>query len=124
MKDIKQYFTNGKNIIDKETDSSNIVEQEEREQEDTGKRKRVKIQISRNGSTNRTCDILESENDLIDKTPSPFNGEPNNGHKILQDGTPRSGLTQSAVRQNVDKVSIVLILLRIIIVHQFIKISS
>lgn len=107
MKGIKQYFTNGRNIV-KETDSNNIVEQEEQEQEETGKRKRVKIWISRNDSANRMCDILESKNDLIDKTPSPFNGEQNNGNKILQDGTPRSGLAESAVKQNVDKVSVLL----------------
>lgn len=108
MRDIKQYFANGRNV-DKKTDSSSDVEQEECEREEivTGKRKRVKIRISRSSSASRMCDIIESKSDLIDKTPSPFNGEIN-GHKTLQDGTPKSGLTESGVKQCLKKVSILL----------------
>lgn len=116
MKDIKQYFANGRNIVDKKavTDSSNDVEQEEREECErevtiaTGKRKRVKIRISRNSSASRMCDIIESKSDLIDKTPSPFNSEINSDRKTLQDGTPKSGSTELDVKRRLKKVSILL----------------
>lgn len=112
MKDIKQYFANDKSIVDKEaaTDSSNVVEQE-REQEETvatGKRRRVKIRITRNGSASRMCDIVENKSDLIDKTPSPFNGEINNGYQTPQDETPKSSFTKSGVKRRLEKVSILL----------------
>lgn len=112
MKDIKQYFANGRNIVDKEaSDPSNIAGQEAREQEETiamGKRKRVKIRISRDGSANRMCDIIESKSDLIDKTLNPFNGEVNNGQRT-QDGTPKSGLAESGVKRRLEKVIEILI---------------
>lgn len=113
MKDIKQYFTNGTNIIDKEAviDSGNVMEQEEQEQEDTivtSKRKRVKIRISRN-SISRTCDIIENKSDLIDKTPSLFNSEINNSQRTLRDGTSKSSLTESGIKQHLKKVSLILI---------------
>lgn len=113
MKDIKQYFTNGTNIIDKEAviDSGNVMEQEEQEQKDTivtSKRKRVKIRISRN-SISRTCDIIENKSDLIDKTPSPFNSEINNDQRTLRNGTPKSSLTESGIKQRLKKVSLILI---------------
>ncbi|KAL6261962.1 hypothetical protein P5V15_007045 [Pogonomyrmex californicus] len=106
MKDIKQYFTNGRKIVDKETaiDPGNIIEQEEQEQEQeiiaTGKRKRVKIRISRSDSRSRMCNVIESKNDLIDKTPSPYNGEVNSGQKKdLRNETPKSGLIDSNIKQ-------------------------
>lgn len=112
MRDIKQYFANGRNIDKKAvTDSSNDVERDDCEREETiatGKRKRVKIRISRNGSASRMCDIIESKSDLIDKTPSPFNSEINSDHKTLQDGTPKSGSTELNVKQRLKKVSILL----------------
>lgn len=112
MKDIKQYFANGGNIVDKEaaTKSDNVAEDEERQQEnvETGKRKRVKIRISRSSSVSRMCDIVDSKSDLIDKTPSPFNGEVNNGHRISQDGTPKSDSTKSGIKRRLQKVLILL----------------
>ncbi|KYQ56478.1 ATPase family AAA domain-containing protein 5 [Trachymyrmex zeteki] len=111
MKDIKQYFANGKNIVDKETDTDLSNVKEDQEQEDiiaTCKRKRVKIRISSNGSSSRMC-IIENKNDLIDKTPSPFNDEINNGQRTLQDGTPKSSLTESGVKRRLKKVFFILI---------------
>lgn len=113
MKDIKQYFANDRSIVDKEaaTKSNNVAEDEERQQEEnieTGKRKRVKIRISRSSSASRMCDIVDSKSDLIDKTPSPFNGEVSNGHKILQDGTPKSDSTKSGIKRRLQKVLILL----------------
>ncbi|XP_070524431.1 enhanced level of genomic instability 1 isoform X2 [Cardiocondyla obscurior] len=84
------------------------MEQEERAQEETAardKRKRVKIRISLDRSRSKTCDIIESQNDLIDKTPSPYNGEVNNSHKTLQDETPKSGLMEPGVKQRLRKHS-------------------
>ncbi|EFN70838.1 ATPase family AAA domain-containing protein 5 [Camponotus floridanus] len=95
MKDIKQYFSNGTKIVDERdaTDLDNAVEQKEEKQWETistGKRKRVKIRISRTSSKERTCDIVDNKNDLIDKTPSPFNGKiKKNGEKIVHDETPK-----------------------------------
>jgi len=76
-------------------DSENDVElQEDEETIAKGKRKRVKIRISRiRDSKERMCDIIENKNDLIDKTPSPFNTKVNNGENTLQDGTPKSHLS-------------------------------
>jgi len=95
MKDIKQYFSNGTRIVDERdaTDLDNAMEQKEEKQWETiatGKRKRVKIRISRTSSKERTCDIVDNKNDLIDKTPSPFNGKiKKNGEKIMHDETPK-----------------------------------
>lgn len=108
MRDIKQYFANGRNIVSEAAADSGNVKQEEQEQEETiatGKRKRVKIRISRNSSASRICDIVESKSDLIDKTPSPFNGKRNNGQRTLQSGTLKSGSTDSGVKQHLKKVS-------------------
>lgn len=101
MKDIKQYFANGNIVGVAATDSDNV----EQEEIATGKRKRVKIRISRNSSASRMCDIIESKSDLIDKTPSPFNGEINNSQKTLQDGTPKSGLMDADIKRRLKKVS-------------------
>ncbi|KAG5348082.1 ATAD5 protein, partial [Acromyrmex charruanus] len=107
MKDIKQYFANGKNIIDKEIDTNlSNVKKEDQEQEGiaTNKHKRMRIRISSNGSSSRMYDI-ENKNDLIDKTSSPFNGEINNSERTLQDGTPKSGLTESSIKRRLKKRS-------------------
>ncbi|XP_014472510.1 PREDICTED: ATPase family AAA domain-containing protein 5 [Dinoponera quadriceps] len=77
MRDIKQYFRNGAKTYKKAVDSAERTVEEEEDVADAAKgsnrkRKRVKIRISRTGSNGRTCDIVESKNDLIDKTPSPF----------------------------------------------------
>ncbi|KYN10078.1 PREDICTED: replication factor C subunit 1 [Trachymyrmex cornetzi] len=106
MKDIKQYFANGKNIVDKETDTDlgNVKKDQEQEDIATNKHKCVRIQISSNGSSSKMCDI-ENKKDLIDKTPSPFNGEINNGERTLQDETPKSGLTESGIKRRLKKHS-------------------
>lgn len=93
MKDIKQYFSNDTRIIDERNtaDFDNATEQKEEKQWETtatGKRKRVKIRISRT-SKERMCDIVDSKNDLIDKTPSPFNDKINS-EKIMHDETPKT----------------------------------
>jgi len=111
MKDIKQYFANGKNIIDKEIviDPDN-VKQEKQEQEETiatDRCKRMKIRISRNGSASRMCDIIKSKSDPIDKMSNLFNGEINN-QIFLQDGTLKSGLIESDIKQPLKKVSLIL----------------
>jgi len=114
MKDIKQYFANGKNIIDKEIviDPDNVVKQEKQEQEETiatDRCKRMKIRVSRNGSASRMCDIIKSrKSDPIDKMSSLFNGEMNNGQIFLQDGTSKSGLIESDIKQPLKKVSLIL----------------
>lgn len=97
MKDIKQYFVNDTKIVRKEiiTDNSDSIMQQE-DQEDiitTGKRRRVKIRISSNG-LRRTCNVVESKNDLIDKTPSPLNSKINN-NTTVQDATPKSCVTNA-----------------------------
>jgi hypothetical protein len=105
MKDIKQYFANGRNIVNKEAtaiDPDNVSA----EQEETiarSKRKRVKIRISLNDSAS-ICDIIDSKSDLIDKTPSPFNGKVNNGRRIRQDKTPKSDLAKSDLKPQLEKV--------------------
>jgi len=96
MKNIKQYFINNTKYVDMKVvaDPSTTMKQE-KDQEETiamGKRKRVKIRISRNISKQRTCDIIENKNDLIDKTPSPLNVKVNNDKDVAQDGTPKSHL--------------------------------
>ncbi|XP_077278918.1 enhanced level of genomic instability 1 [Temnothorax americanus] len=113
MKDIERYFANGKHIhiVDKEaaTDSSNVAEQEKREQEETtatGKRERVEIRMSRDSSASRMCDIIESKGDLIDETPIPFNGDVNNGHKPLRNETPKSEWTESDVKRRLEKPAV------------------
>lgn len=95
MKDIMQYFATHTKMVDEEVvAASNVAGQQQDEPEETiakGKRKRVKIRISRTrDSKERMCDIIESKNDLIDKTPSPFNAKVNNDKKTLQDETPKS----------------------------------
>ncbi|KMQ92272.1 atpase family aaa domain-containing protein 5, partial [Lasius niger] len=102
MKDIKQYFVNSTRIVDERTaaDLDNAVERKKEEKQSwetiaTGKRERVKIRISRTSSKERTCDIVESKNDLVDKTPSPFNGKMKNGEKTVHDETPKSCPTKS-----------------------------
>jgi len=93
MKNIEQYFVNGTKNVDAQdaADPSIVVEQEDQKEVIAmGKRKRVKIRISRNVSKQRTCDIIENKNDLIDKTPSPLNVKANNDKNVSQDETPKS----------------------------------
>lgn len=89
MKDIKQYFSNDTRIVDKKA-ATDFEEEKQWKTITTSKRERVKIRISRTSSKERTCDIVESKNDLIDKTPSPFNGKVNNGEKTMHDETPKA----------------------------------
>lgn len=107
MKNIKQYFTSGTKDVDVQVaaDPRTTLKQEEKQEEIiiTGKRKRVKIRISRNNSKQRTCDIIENKNDLIDKTPSPLNVKVNNDKSVSQDGTPKSYLP--GLKQRLKKVS-------------------
>lgn len=109
MRDIKQYFANGVKIDRKNVDSDDIVKRRKEEQEDgpvtsgSRKRKRVKIRISRAGSKERICDIIESKNDLIDKTPSPFT-KANGGRRISQGETPKSHLANSSTDKDSEKV--------------------
>lgn len=114
MKNIRQYFVNGAKTTNVEVaaNSSNIagLQQEEEEEEleepvTKSKRKRVKIRISRTrDSKERTCDIVESKNDLIDKTPSPFNAKVTNGESSLLDGTPKSHPLGSSTERSLKKV--------------------
>lgn len=111
MKDIKQYFANGAKLVEEEqvASDSGSVEELQRDQLEEGKikgkRKRVKIRISRaKDSKERMCDIIESRNDMIDKTPSPFNAKVNSSDGSLQDGTPKSRLIGLNGEQNVKKV--------------------
>ncbi|KAM0737079.1 Enhanced level of genomic instability 1 [Formica fusca] len=89
MKDIKQYFSNDTRIVDEKA-ATDFEEEKQWKTITTSKRERVKIRISRTSSKERTCDIVESKNDLIDKTPSPFNGKVNNGEKTMHDETPKA----------------------------------
>jgi len=112
MKDIKQYFANGKNIIDKEIviEPDNVVKQEKQEQEETiatDRCKRMKIRVSCNGSASRMCDIIKSKSDRIDKMSSLFIGETNNGQIFLQDETSK-GLIESDIKQPLKKVFLIL----------------
>ncbi|XP_011147806.2 replication factor C subunit 1 isoform X1 [Harpegnathos saltator] len=116
MKDIKQYFANGSRIDKKIVDSNDNTHKEhmEEEQEDdfivraNRKRKRVKIRISRTGSEERICNIIESKNDLIDKTPSPF-GKTNDNSRISQDETVKSDLTSSSTKRHFEKFAVALV---------------
>ena len=54
-----------------------------------GKRNRVKIKISRSSTKERVCDIVDSNNDMIDKTPSPFTSGANNADKYSHE-TPKN----------------------------------
>ncbi|XP_011337691.1 uncharacterized protein LOC105279536 isoform X2 [Ooceraea biroi] len=111
MKDIKQYFTNGAKTVNEEvaTDSGNAADLQQGELEETvttRKRKRVKIRISRTrDSKERMCDIIESKNDLIDKTPSPFNAKKVNNESTPQDRTPKSRLAGFSTEQRLQKDS-------------------
>lgn len=108
MKDIKQYFVNGTRIVDERVaaDVDKVVEPRKKEKQSletiTGKRERVKIRISRTSSKERTCNIVENKNDLIDKTPSPFNGKVSNDERTVHIETPKSCLTKS--KRNLKKV--------------------
>lgn len=105
MKDIKQYFANGKNIVNKETtaiDHDNVSAEKE-ETIARGKRKRVKIRISLNDSASM-CNIIDSKSDLIDKTPSPFNGKVNNSRRIRRDKTSKPDLAESDLKSQLEKV--------------------
>lgn len=90
MKDIKQYFSNGTKIVDERASADLEEASGQWKTISTGKRERVKIRISRTSSQERTCDIVESKNDLIDKTPSPFSGKVNNGERTMNDETPKA----------------------------------
>ncbi|XP_025986498.1 ATPase family AAA domain-containing protein 5 [Solenopsis invicta] len=106
MKDIKQYFANGKNIVNKETtaiDHDNVSAEKE-ETIARGKRKRVKIRISLNDSASM-CNIIDSKSDLIDKTPSPFNGKVNNSRRIRRDKTSKPDLAESDLKSQLEKYS-------------------
>lgn len=109
MRDIKQYFVNGAKIDKKIINSIDNAKRMEEKQENSSvakdgrKRKRVKIRISRAGSKERTCDIIESKNDLIDKTPSPF-AKTDDTRRISQSGTPKSHLASSSTRQDSEEV--------------------
>lgn len=109
MRDIKQYFVNGARIGRRIVDSEDNVEHMEEEQEDESvpmagrKRKRVKIRISRTDSAERICDIIESKNDLVDKTPSPFT-RANGDRKVSQSETPRSHVAGSSRKQDSKEV--------------------
>lgn len=69
------------NIVNNKIDSTPI--------ESSKKRSRVKIKISSKDSLTKRCDIIESADDVIDKTPSPFkraivdNQETPNAFKLL-----------------------------------------
>lgn len=110
MKDIKQYFANGAKMVDEkvDVDSGNISGLQQDVSETTimkKKRERVKIRISRTrNSKERTCDIIDNKNDLIDKTPSPFNAKANNNENTLQVETPKSRLIGLSIEQSLKKV--------------------
>ncbi|XP_078037453.1 enhanced level of genomic instability 1 [Augochlora pura] len=73
MKNITQY------LVDTVKSSGVTANVEKPEEEfnnvSKGKRNRVKIKISRTSTKETVCDIIESNNDMIDKTPSPFTRE-------------------------------------------------
>ncbi|XP_076296984.1 enhanced level of genomic instability 1 [Lasioglossum baleicum] len=70
MKNITQY------LVDTVKSSGETNDDGKQEKEanngSKGKRNRVKIKISQSKTKERVCDIIESNNDMIDKTPSPF----------------------------------------------------
>lgn len=74
MKDITHYFPdNVKSYEINPTDSTSSAKlKNATEYSSKKKRARVKIKISGINSKNGVCNIIESKNDLIDKTPSPF----------------------------------------------------
>ncbi|XP_032669231.1 ATPase family AAA domain-containing protein 5 [Odontomachus brunneus] len=110
MRDIKQYFANGAKI-DKIINSVDNVKRMEEEQENSSvakegrKRKRVKIRISRAGSKEGTCDIIENKNDLIDKTPSPF-AKTDDNRRTSQSETPKSHIASSSTKQDSEKLTL------------------
>lgn len=115
MKDLKHYFADNsrscesKNVV---VDGAEIMDNGENEQicsaEETDervtssstskKRGRVKIKISRNNTRGKICDIVESQNDLVDKTPSPFGPRDLKDDAISREETPKRFLSREGIK--------------------------
>ncbi|KAK2577142.1 hypothetical protein KPH14_003302 [Odynerus spinipes] len=94
MKDITHYFTDTvKSCGISSTDSKSSAElKDASEYPSTKKRARVKIKISRISPKSRVCNIVESKNDLIDKTPSPFTKVSKEENRAACNETPKKPL--------------------------------
>ena len=90
MKNITQYFVDTVKSSESTAIRSNVeaVRGTDSKKNSNGKRNRVKIKISRSDTKERVCDIVDSNNDMIDKTPSPFTSSANNADKYSND-TPK-----------------------------------
>lgn len=97
MKNITQYFDDGVKPGNSATNSNDEAKEEcsYNKRAPKGKRNRVKIKISRSSTSGRICDILETSDDKIDKTPSPFTKE--NGKNESQRDTPRRTSTSKSI---------------------------
>lgn len=105
MKDIKRYFANGAglDVLSGAAESSRLERGPAAVAARGGGRKRgrVKIRITRTSSRERVCDIVESKNDLIDKTPSPFT-RPSDDERVARDGTPKC--SRGGAERDLEKV--------------------
>lgn len=95
MKNITQYFVDTVKSSESTAIRSDVeaVRGTDSMKSSNGKRNRVKIKISRSNTKERVCDIVDSNNDMIDKTPSPFTSSANNADKYSNE-TPRKSSTQ------------------------------
>ncbi|KZC10574.1 ATPase family AAA domain-containing protein 5 [Dufourea novaeangliae] len=76
MKNITQYLVD--TVKSSETTAVRSNGNTKPEKGDNGskeKRNRVKIRISRTSTKERVCDIIETNNDMVNKTPSPYTKE-------------------------------------------------
>lgn len=103
MKTLNHYFTYPVKSEQDSTETKEVINEpvmnnDEKIAENTGKRKRgrVKIKISQTRSRGKVCNIIETKNDLIDKTPSPFAGLTEQAKVLSPDATPK--------RSNIPKI--------------------
>ena len=91
MKNITQYFVDTVKSSESTAIRSDVeaVRGTDSKKNSNGKRNRVKIKISRSSTKERICDIVDSNNDMIDKTPSPFTSRANNADKYSHE-TPKN----------------------------------
>ena len=113
MKNITQYFVDTVKSSESTAVRSNdeAVRGTDSKKSSNGKRNRVKIKISRSNTKERVCDIVDSNNDMIDKTPSPFTRSANKADKYSHE-TPKKSPTKLSTyhkklqNQDLDYISV------------------
>ncbi|XP_076242748.1 enhanced level of genomic instability 1 isoform X2 [Calliopsis andreniformis] len=99
MKNITQYFMDTVKPSENATITSDgeVIKETDSKKGSNGKRNRVKIKISRTNAKERVCDIIDSNKDMIDKTPSPFTRK-NNVDKNSNETPKRSSFSKLSVQ--------------------------